>query len=123
MHFCMVTTFYPPFHLGGCATYVRALSRALAAQGHDVEVIHCIDAYRLRNKYTPAVEAADDGIVVHRFESRFGFLSPLISQQTGHPGLKSSAARAILARPFDVVNFHNIRLSEAPPSSPGAEHL
>jgi len=114
MRFCMVTTFYPPYHSGGCATYVRALSRALVAQGHEVEVIHCIDAYRLKHKREPAPEAADDGILVHRLESRFGFLSPLISQQTGHPGLKSSAERAILARPFDVVNFHNISLIGGP---------
>jgi glycosyltransferase involved in cell wall biosynthesis len=114
MRFCMVTTFYPPYHSGGCATYVRALSRALVAEGHEVEVIHCIDAYRLLNKREPAAEAADDGIVVHRLESRFGFLSPLISQQTGHPGLKSSVERAILAKPFDVVNFHNISLIGGP---------
>ncbi len=31
MRFCMVTTFYPPFHFGGNATYVRAL----AARGHE----------------------------------------------------------------------------------------
>ncbi len=35
MRFCMVTTFYPPFHFGGDATYVRALSRALVARGHE----------------------------------------------------------------------------------------
>lgn len=114
MRFCMVTTFYPPYHSGGCATYVRALSRALVAQGHEVEVIHCIDAFRLVYKREPTAEAADDGIVVHRLKSRYGFLSPLISQQTGHPGLKSSAERAILARPFDVVNFHNISLIGGP---------
>jgi glycosyltransferase involved in cell wall biosynthesis len=114
MRFCMVTTFYPPYHSGGCATYVRALSRALVAQGHEVEVIHCLDAYRLAHKREPNAEAADEGILVHRLESRFGFLSPLISQQTGYPGLKSSAERAILARPFDVVNFHNISLIGGP---------
>ena len=48
MRFCMVTTFYPPYNFGGCGTYVRGLSRALVAQGHDVEVMHCLDAYRLK---------------------------------------------------------------------------
>jgi len=98
MRFCMVTTFYPPYHIGGCATYVRALSRALVAQGHEVDVIHCIDAYRLKYKDEPPPEPADEGIVVHRLKSRFGALSPLISQQLGIPGLKSQAERAILAR-------------------------
>jgi glycosyltransferase involved in cell wall biosynthesis len=114
MRFCMVTTFYPPYHVGGCATYVRALSRALVAQGHHVEVIHCLDAYRLKCSDEPPAEPPDEGMLVHRMKSRFGSLSPLLSQQIGHPGLKWRAERAILARPFDVVNFHNISLIGGP---------
>jgi len=114
MRFCMVTTFYPPYHFGGCGTYVRALSRALAAQGHEVEVMHCIDAYHLKYKDATIDEEAEEGIVVHRLKSQFGPLSPLITQVTGHPGIKSRAARAILDRSFDVVHFHNISLIGGP---------
>ena len=114
MRFCMVTTFYPPHHFGGCGTYVRALSRALVAQGHDVEVMHCIDAYHLKYKDAMPDEGSDEGVVVHRLKSRFGFLSPLITHLTGHPGIKSRAARAIFSRPFDVVHFHNISLIGGP---------
>jgi hypothetical protein len=28
MRFCMVTTFYPPYHFGGDAVFVQALARA-----------------------------------------------------------------------------------------------
>lgn len=114
MRFCMITTFYPPYHFGGCGIYVRALSRALVAQGHEVEVMHCIDAYRTKYKDAMPDEGPDEGIVVHRLKSPFGFLSPLITQQTGHPGLKAGAARAVLARPFDVVHFHNVSLVGGP---------
>ena len=114
MRFCMVTTFYPPYSFGGCGTYVRALSRALAAQGHEVEVMHCVDAYNLKYTETAPDENIDDGIIVHRLKSPFGILSPLITQQTGHPGLKSRAIRAVLSRPFDVVHFHNVSLIGAP---------
>ena len=114
MRFCMVTTFYPPYNFGGCGTYVRALSRALAAEGHDVEVMHCVDAYRLKYKDPMPDEGPDEGIVVHRLKSPLGFLSPLITHQTGRPGVKSRAARAVLARPFDVVHFHNISLVGGP---------
>lgn len=115
MRFCMVTTFYPPYHFGGDATYVRALSRALTARGHTVEVVHCEDAYRLSGKERdPRSAGADDGILVHRLKSRLGPLSPLITQQTGRPGLKAGALRAILTRDFDVVNFHNISLVGGP---------
>ena len=115
MRFCMVTTYYPPYHFGGDATYVHALSRALVSLGHEVEVIHCIDAYRLKKPdRLPLPEPADGGIVVHRLKSRLGFLSPLITQQLGHPGLKSRAERAVFARSFDVVHFHNISLVGGP---------
>ena len=70
-------------------------------------------------------EGPDDGIIVHRLKSRFGFLSPLITQQTGHPGLKSRAARTVFARSFDVVHFHNISLVGGPaiiPLEPSAGH-
>ena len=33
MRFCMVTTFYPPYHLGGDAVYVQALARAVRRAG------------------------------------------------------------------------------------------
>jgi glycosyltransferase involved in cell wall biosynthesis len=115
MRFCMVTTFYPPYHFGGDATYVHALSRALTARGHTVEVVHCEDAYRLfRGDVEPRAAGADDGILVHRLKSRLGPLSPLITQQTGRPGLKAGALRGILERDFDVVNFHNISLIGGP---------
>src|SRR5215813_644896 len=40
LRFCMITTFYPPYHYGGDALFVQQLSNELAARGHQVEVIH-----------------------------------------------------------------------------------
>ena len=93
----MVTTFYPPYHFGGDATYVASLSRALVARGHSVEVIHCEDAYHAANHSIPRTkpEKADDGVIVHRIKSRFGLLSPLLTQQTGRPCLKSRSLEEI----------------------------
>ncbi|VAW92790.1 hypothetical protein MNBD_GAMMA23-359 [hydrothermal vent metagenome] len=115
MRFCMVSTFYPPYHFGGDATYVRALSRALVSRGHEVDIIHCEDAYRTvsHTKNVPEL-LEEDGIKVHRLKSRFGVLSPLYTQQTGRPGFKSAAIREILKQNFDVVNFHNISLVGGP---------
>jgi glycosyltransferase involved in cell wall biosynthesis len=114
MRFCMVTTFFPPYHFGGDAVFVRALARALVRKGHEVEVIHCEDAYRLGNVSSVDAPGDDDGVVVHRLRSMFGILSPLITQQTGRPGLKARDLRTILGREFDVVNFHNISLIGGP---------
>jgi glycosyltransferase involved in cell wall biosynthesis len=110
----MVTTFYPPYHFGGDAIFVRALARALTAEGHEVEVVHCEDAYRLGEEKAPVVPTESDGVVVHRLRSPMGLLSPLITQQTGRPGLKRRRLRNILSRDFDVVNFHNISLVGGP---------
>ncbi len=114
MRFCMVTTFYPPYHFGGDAIFVQALARALTTEGHQVEVVHCEDAYRLQNKPGSGHSETNDGILVHRLHSPVGFLSPLITQQTGQPGPKVRELRVIFDRDFDVVNFHNISLVGGP---------
>ncbi|MDP3659123.1 glycosyltransferase family 4 protein [Phenylobacterium sp.] len=115
MRFAMVTTFYPPYAFGGDATYVRGLARALAALGHEVEVIHCRDAYALgAHGASPTPETDDAGVVVHTLHHPLGALSPLVTQQTGMPGLKSGELRRLLDRDFDVVHFHNISLVGGP---------
>ena len=89
MRFCMVTTFYPPYHLAGMPRLCRHLARALVSEGHHVEVVHCEDAYRLRGREEAAVQAEQRGLSeVHRLRSPFGMLSPLITQQTGKLGVK-----------------------------------
>lgn len=114
MRFCMITTFYPPCHFGGDATYVRALAQGLGRRGHQVEVVHCLDAYRLKSRKPVPDAISEPGVKVHSLASRVGALSPLLTQQTGHPVLKSSRLRSILAQPFDVVHFHNISLIGGP---------
>lgn len=115
MRFLMATSFYPPHHFGGDATYVRQLSNALVARGHQVDVVYCYDAYRASGGPVD-LDAVDSspGITVTRLASRYGILSPLISQQTGSPGLKKNALKALFKQPYDVVHFHNISLMGGP---------
>jgi glycosyltransferase involved in cell wall biosynthesis len=111
----MVTTFYPPYHFGGDAIFVHQLSNELAKRGHHVEVVHCRDAYRFLSGETPSSPYQDHpNVTVHGLENAAGLLSPLFTQQTGRPGLKSAQLSAILSKPFDVIHFHNISLVGGP---------
>jgi len=114
LRFCMVTTFYPPFNFGGDGITVRRLVNTLAEQGHHVEVAHCVDAFEmLRPEGVPASGPYDDhaSVVHHALRSRAGWVSPLITQQTGSPGLKRRRLHRLLAAgQFDVIHFHNASL-------------
>ncbi len=115
MRFCMITTFYPPYNFGGDGWSVHRLANALAQQGHHVEVVHCRDAYRLMAGGEPKASYNDHpNVTVHGLKSRLGMLSPLATQQTGFPLLKSARLRRILAQPFDVIHYHNISLVGGP---------
>jgi glycosyltransferase involved in cell wall biosynthesis len=116
MRFCMITTFYPPFNFGGDGVFVEQLSRELAQRGHKVEVIHCIDSYQVMAESSDFSAPCDDhsNVTVHRLKSPFGVLSPLATQQTGRPLLKSKRIAEILASDFDVIHFHNVSLVGGP---------
>jgi glycosyltransferase involved in cell wall biosynthesis len=115
IRFCMITTFYPPYNFGGDGVFVQRLSNELARRGHHVEVIHCVDSYRLRTRREPlAVDEDHPSIVVHRLKSPLGLLSPLATQQTGHPLFKAARIRKILDCGFDVIHYHNISLVGGP---------
>jgi glycosyltransferase involved in cell wall biosynthesis len=111
----MITTFYPPYNFGGDGIFVHQLSNELAKRGHYVDVIHCIDSYRLLANHEPTSNYNDHpNVTVHGLKSRFGFLSPLATQQTGYPLFKSDQLKRILEKGFDVIHYHNISLVGGP---------
>src|SRR5690242_13063421 len=115
MHFCMVTTFYPPYSFGGDAIFVQQLSNELAKRGHHVDVVHCKDTFDLMTDRQPTTVQADHpNVRVHTLGMSAGMLSPLATHLTGRPVFKSSRLREILDRPFDVIHYHNISLVGGP---------
>jgi glycosyltransferase involved in cell wall biosynthesis len=111
----MITTFYPPYNFGGDGIFVHRLSNELARRGHGVDVIHCVDSYRLLAGQEPAGTYADHpNVTVHGLRSPFRFLSPLATQQTGYPLFKSDRIRQILEKGFDVIHYHNVSLVGGP---------
>jgi glycosyltransferase involved in cell wall biosynthesis len=112
MNFLHLTTFYPPYSFGGDAMYIYRLAHALGDAGHHVDVVHCVDAYHVLHPGPPPISFADHpNVTVHGLRSGFGWLSPLLTQQTGRPFLKMGRiAEIVESRRFDVVHYHNISL-------------
>ncbi len=115
LRFCMITTFYPPYNFGGDGIFVHHLSNELARRGHHVDVIHCMDAYRVLSGRTPERAYEDHpNVVVHGLKSPFGPVSPLATQMTGLPLFKAAPISEILEQGFDVIHYHNISLVGGP---------
>lgn len=112
LNFLHLTTFYPPYSFGGDAMYLHRLAHALGDEGHQVDVVHCRDAYHLLHPAEPEIKFADHPRVnVHALQSSYGWLSPLLTQQTGRPWLKQKSIREILqSKNYDVIHYHNISL-------------
>ncbi|HET6566590.1 MAG TPA: glycosyltransferase family 4 protein [Rhodothermales bacterium] len=116
LRFCMVTTFYPPYHFGGDGVFVHRLANELAQRGHEVEVVHCRDAYHLLHPEEPVRSYENHaGVTIHTLHSSLGAVSPLLTQQVGAPLLKARKLRRILEGGcFDVIHFHNVSLIGGP---------
>ncbi|QQS48586.1 MAG: glycosyltransferase family 4 protein [Acidobacteriota bacterium] len=112
LNFLHLTTFYPPYSFGGDAMYLYRLCHALGDAGHQVDVIHCIDSYYLLHPAEPEIQfSPHPSVRTHGLRSGLGPLSPLLTQQTGRPWLKTRRIDEVLrSRRFDVVHFHNISL-------------
>jgi glycosyltransferase involved in cell wall biosynthesis len=112
LNFLHLTTFYPPYSFGGDAMYIYRLCHALAEQGHHCDVIHCVDSFHLQHKAEPKITFAEHPRVArHELRSGLGFLSPLLTQQTGRPFLKMKKIRDVLdSKPYDVIHYHNTSL-------------
>jgi glycosyltransferase involved in cell wall biosynthesis len=112
LKFLHLTTFYPPYSFGGDALYLNRLCHALGEEGHHVDVVHCVDSYHLFHRGEPPI-GVDEHPNVHRHELRsgVGWLSPLLSQQTGRPILKQARIRRLLRdHDYDVIHYHNTSL-------------
>jgi glycosyltransferase involved in cell wall biosynthesis len=112
MNFLHLTTFYPPYSFGGDAMYIYRLSHALGDAGHHVDIVHCVDSYHLLHPAEPEIQFAEHpNVTRHDLRSSYGWLSPLLTHQTGQPYLKQDRLHQIFnSKPYDVIHFHNISL-------------
>lgn len=112
LKFFMVTTFYPPYNFGGDGIFIYRLVNELGRRGHFVDVIHCEDSYALLQSNGAQGEYPNHANVqVHRLKSGAGFLSPLLTQQTGVPFFKRKIIKRMLEQnDYDVIHYHNMSL-------------
>ena len=112
LKFLLLTTFYPPYSFGGDGIFISRLAHALAQEGHQVDVVHCVDSYRALHSGEPTATADHHpNLTVHQLRSGFGIVSPLLSHQTGRVGLKREPIREIIRQSApDVIHYHNISL-------------
>ncbi len=111
LKFCMVSTFYPPYNFGGDGMHIYRLSNELARRGHLVDIFHCEDSFLMMNGKPPTADFPNDkNIKVHGLKSGKGFLSPLLTQQTGRPFFKSKLKKALEENDYDVIHYNNMSL-------------
>ena len=115
LRFCMITTFYPPYSFGGDGVFVQRLSNELARRGHSVEVIHCVDSYRLLGGREPRGSSTNHpNVKLHSLSGPWTPLAPLGTYLTGIPLVHRRRIRQILATGFDVIHYHNLSLVGGP---------
>jgi glycosyltransferase involved in cell wall biosynthesis len=110
----MFTTFYPPYSFGGDAVGVQRMARALAARGHQVTVVHDEDSYLILGGKVQA-EGAPDGVRRIGLRAKNGFLSNLLTQQTGQPTVHAGRIRALIDEIGpDIIWYNNTSLVGGP---------
>jgi glycosyltransferase involved in cell wall biosynthesis len=116
LRICMLTTFYPPHNFGGDGIGVQRLARAFGQRGHEVTVVHDVDAYNALNSGPePSEPPAIENVRTIRLRSGLGLMSPLLTHQTGRPLVNGSRIRRILGEgDFDVTIFNNMSLVGGP---------
>jgi glycosyltransferase involved in cell wall biosynthesis len=112
MKFLMISTFYPPYNFGGDGTHIYRLTNELAKIGHHVDVVHCIDSYNLLTSDGPKGNyPINPNVRVFGLKSPVGYLSPLLTQQTGVPFFKARTIKKLINQnEYDVINYHNMSL-------------
>ena len=107
----MVTTFYPPYHVGGACTHVYYLANELAKRGHEVHVLYSKDAYYLKRNHKPNRQeyTNHENVHLHEISTPIGKISPVYSFVSGLMPFKEEAMK-VFNESYDLIHYHNISL-------------
>jgi len=109
LRFVFTTTFYPPYHLGGDAVHVKYLAEELIKNGHEVHVLHSLDAFRLKKGlFLESIES--EGVQTHPLRTIFG-ISSYSAYLFGNSSFVTRSFKSLVdkVKP-DIVHHHNISL-------------
>ena len=110
MKFLMTTTFYPPFHIGGDAVFVKRLAEELVNRGHEVHVMFSYDAYKLKG-FKNGNTILQNEVRLHILNSPHGRISPISAYTWGKSIHYSRQFKKLVDEIHpDVVNHHNVSL-------------
>ena len=109
LRFLFTSSFYPPYHIGGDAVHVKYLAEELAKIGHEVHVLHSLDAYRLKRKNTPK-DVEYCGVHTHPIQTPFKSSSYLAYFFGGSSSVTRKFKSLVKEIKPDVVHHHNISL-------------
>lgn len=111
MKILFTTSFYPPYHIGGDAVHVKYLAEALAGMGHEVHVLHSMDAYEFKRGAKKEEFSAVPNLTVHSMRSPLGRLEPILNYCLGTQKYTLDYFTSLVKKEkFDVVHHHNISL-------------
>ena len=113
LKFLLTTSFYPPFHIGGDATHVEYLAQELSRRGHEVHVVHSLDAYRIkRGRQLPRRQLQDQkNVFINALESPFRALDPLMIYVFGSSlWINKKYSEIVREIHPDIVHHHNLSL-------------
>ncbi len=111
LKFLMTTTFYPPYHIGGDAVHVKYLAEELAKRGHEVHILHSLDAYAIKRHKSKKKEQQYENIYIHMLKSPVGKLTPISTYLLGNSSYTYRRYKEILKKISpDIVHHHNVSL-------------
>jgi len=111
----MFTTFYPPYSFGGDAVGVQRMARALVARGHDVTVVHDIDAFVSMGGKNAFDSPDDDGVRAIGLQSGNNIMANLLTHQLGRPIVHGKRIKEVLDDgEYDLIWYNNTSLVGGP---------
>ena len=118
LRFLMISTHYPPHHLGGDAVLVDYLSKELAVNGHEVHVAYNPSIHGIIRQGSEERRRAVDasGITRHQISTGNPRLSLFTALSLGYsPTIRREINELLRRVNPDVVHWHNTKGFISPP--------